>query len=169
MQNGIMQMFMVNLEHISYVNDKNVNTSIGRAESIKNDLKALNLGEQHLRQYFVSGCFDGQYIKADVETHLKKILGLPAEFEFYWDFDHVLEIRHKNVIAIIHWAQHTLEFTNQVNNAFAHSEKKTQLMIEQNSENAKNNVKNKSLKGHSKVTTMKFVFFCVRFCVIFCY
>lgn len=151
MQNGVMQMFMVNLEHISYVEQKNTNTSIGRAEAIKNDLETLELGEKHLQEYFVSGCYDGQYIKADIETNLKTVMKLPEEFDCFWDYDHELELRDKNVKAEIEWSQKTLDFTNQVNNAFSHSEKKTQLMVQQNSYNMENNVKNKTIKGHSKV------------------
>ena len=147
-----MQMYMVNLEHISYVSNDKTNTGIGRALAIKRDLDAFQLGDLHIQEYFVSGCFDGQYILGDIENKLREILSLPTEFDCHWDFDHFLEIIHKNVLANSSWAQKILNFTNTVNREFGRSDKKTQLMVEQNTHNNQENVKNKTIKGHSKVS-----------------
>ena len=150
-------MFMVNLEHISYVENDSTNTGAGRATAIKADLENLQLGSSHIKEYYVSGCFDGQYILGDVENKLRESLQLPPEYDCHWDFAHFLETKHKKVLERSEWAQESLEFTNTVNREFSRSDKKTQLMFQQNSEN----IKNQSLKAHSKVTW--FCMFCDKF------
>lgn len=154
---GVMEMFVLNLEHISYTQNEDTNTSFGRAVSIANDLNALQLGSEHLHEYFVSGCYDGQYVLADIETKLREIMKLPAIYDCYWDFAHRLERKHKRVLEQLLWAKNTLDLTNKINNAFKHSDKKTQSMNEFNCD-SQNEVKNKKLKGHAKVSNNTFVF-----------
>lgn len=151
MVNGIMEMYMINLEHISYVSDDNTNTGVGRARSIANDIKSLELGPSHIKEYFVSGCFDGQYIEGGIEKHLKEELDLADDFDCFWDFDHYLEILYRRIVKEFSWVEKTMKLTNTINREFGRSDKKTQLMIEQNTQNQKDNIRNKSLKGHSKV------------------
>ena len=74
-------MFMVNLEHISYVENDSTNTGAGRAAAIKADLESHQLGTSHIQEYFVSGCFDGQYILGDIENKLRELLKLPPEYD----------------------------------------------------------------------------------------
>lgn len=162
MLNGIMQMFIINLERIDYVANKDVNTGEGRANAIASDLESLGLGNEHLREYFSSGCYDGQYILSSIQDLLTKRLGMPGDFSCHWDADHYFEIIHKNVISERESVKKALDLTNSIKSAFARSGKRLQLMLEQNLTNNEENVKNKTLKSHSKVC----LFVCVWFCHI---
>lgn len=148
---GVMEMFIINLERIDYVANQNVNTGEGRADAIASDLESLGLGSQHLREYFSSGCYDGQYILSKIQDLLEKRLGMPGDWSCHWDADHYFEIMHKNVITERKSIKEVLDLSNSIKSAFSRSGKRTQLMLEQNSTNNEENVKNKTLKSHSKV------------------